>query len=303
MITLLLLDEGELGAAVEAVLRRRRAAGGRLLVIADGPAGDAIARAVRAASCCPPELVQFVRPAPGSLDGGLAALFRGLHALVLPFVGGPTSLIVWIACLLDARGLAACGGIAGFERGLARHVEPLAAELISAHWVAGVRPSPGSRGAASAIRLVLRDVDLNELAVAALRLAGEELSARGIVPEVALAEVPLRGRFDPARMRQVLLALLVDAIASDPSPGGALRVRTRRGEGGRIAILAVERGGGRSAEVAVARLSRPVFLGRSDEVGVGLLASRRIVAAHGGSIHAESREDGLRLIVVLPLRG
>lgn len=310
MITLLNRDERERTAAVEAVLRRCRAERGRLLLIADGPASDALERAVRAARCCPPELVQFVRPEPGSLsvEVGRYALYRGLRSLVLPFVGGPTALVVWIECLLDLRGLAACGGLAGYERGLARHVEPLVAALISAYWAADVGPWVlgagrmqalllGTRGAESRIPLVRRDADLNELARAALRLAAEDCAARGIGLEAALVEGPLRGRFDPGRMMQVLLTLLVDAIASDPSPGGALRVGTRSGEGGRTAVLAVERGRARG------RVRRPFFSAGPDEVGLGLHTSRQILVAHGGSIHTESRDGGLTFTVVLPLCG
>lgn len=154
-----------------------------------------------------------------------------------------------------------------------------------------------------ALALELREADLNELVLAALRSAAEDCQWRGIVPEASLADEPLRGRFDPARLIQVLLNLLVNAIEADPAPGGALCVRTQSGEGGRRAIVAVESGGPPIADAAVKRLFRPFFITRADDTGLGLHISRQIVVAHGGSIHAENVAGGVKFTVVLPLRG
>ena len=113
-------------------------------------------------------------------------------------------------------------------------------------------------------------------------------------PDILLEDLdePLSLRCDPAAMTQILQNLLENARAASsvgPSTESVV-VRVSRAEGFfRIRVL--DRGEGLSEE-ARAHLFEPFFSTKTQGYGLGLVVSRRLAEAHGGTLTLEPREGG-----------
>ena len=116
-----------------------------------------------------------------------------------------------------------------------------------------------------------------------------------------VAEAPVRG--DPARLRQVLLNLVLNAEQAIPA-GGTVTVR----------LKADPRGGGFELEVAdtgmgiprtqLREVWKPFFTSKPNGSGLGLAIARRIVEEHGGTIGIDSAEgSGTVVTIRLPAAG
>ncbi|MCA9494091.1 MAG: histidine kinase, partial [Myxococcales bacterium] len=145
---------------------------------------------------------------------------------------------------------------------------------------------------------------LNDLVERTSALVHAQGLPDGVDATLDLAEglpiVPL----DAARMSQVMLNLVRNAIQAMPS-GGALGLRTRVGRDrtGRrgIEVLVSDTGAGIEPDV-LGRLFVPFFTTKSDGTGLGLAICQRIVQAHGGSIDVTSSPGrGTTFLVFLPL--
>ena len=108
---------------------------------------------------------------------------------------------------------------------------------------------------------------------------------------------------DEAQIEQVLINLLKNAV--EASEGNPLAVKLgwhRRGsEGGEAVIQILDEGYGISNPD---NLFVPYFTTKSGGNGIGLIISRQIVEAHGGSLNLENRKDrqGCRAVMVLPVK-
>lgn len=97
-----------------------------------------------------------------------------------------------------------------------------------------------------------------------------------------------------------LIANAVDAVAAVPPPAPRrIVVRAARQQGGRLEMSVEDSGAGVSRDVA-GRLFEPFVSGKSSGLGLGLVLSRTIVEAHGGSLWAEVGRKGL-FKLMLPL--
>ena len=129
----------------------------------------------------------------------------------------------------------------------------------------------------------------------------EDLMARGVALDVALApELPL-ARIDPGQLRQCLLNLLrnaTEAVAGRPNP--AVSLATRPGTEATIEIVVSDNGPGLPTEVQ-ARLFEPFVSTKTGGTGLGLALTHQIIREHGGELRVESRpERGATFTVVLP---
>ncbi len=126
-------------------------------------------------------------------------------------------------------------------------------------------------------------------------------SAKGIDLETELAERPLWAEFDHDRMLQVLANLIANAIKFT-RPGGSIRVRGERTEGG-LLLSVSDTGPGIDGDMLENIFKRFWQADENDRrgVGLGLYIVRSIVDAHGGRVWAESELGrGSRFFVTLP---
>ncbi|MDR3379912.1 DUF4118 domain-containing protein [Cupriavidus basilensis] len=126
-------------------------------------------------------------------------------------------------------------------------------------------------------------------------LSGHKVSAR--LP----ANLPLC-EFDPVLIERVLVNLLENAAKYTP-PGSEIVVSASVGDG-MIRVSVDDNGPGLPAgreESLFAKFERGESESALPGVGLGLAICRAIVEAHGGRIHAESRnEGGARFVFLLP---
>ncbi len=134
---------------------------------------------------------------------------------------------------------------------------------------------------------------------AALIARAREVTLRNEVPAGLMA------RADPDRLRQVFGNLIDNAIKYG-RPGGAVVVRGRAQEGGRVEFSVRDDGPG-IPEEAVARVFERFYRvdkARSREqggTGLGLAIVKNVVQAHGGEVRVESASgQGAEFFVQLP---
>lgn len=103
---------------------------------------------------------------------------------------------------------------------------------------------------------------------------------------------------DAARMEQVLINLLANAVQAS-SEGGAIDAEVAR-EGDQLVYRVRDRGEGLGAlsEAELEALFEPFRTERVRGTGLGLAVARRIVEAHGGRITAANHPEGGALFTV-----
>ena len=155
---------------------------------------------------------------------------------------------------------------------------------------------------AGKLELELGDVDLRALSQEVVEHFEVELKQAGSTV-IWRADAPVVGKWDRARLDQVVTNLVLNAIKY----GRGKPIEISVGVEGEMAKLVVaDRGIGIDASCApyiFERFERGVSAQHYGGLGLGLYISRRIVVAHGGSIRVESQLGaGAAFIVDLPLR-
>lgn len=123
----------------------------------------------------------------------------------------------------------------------------------------------------------------------------------------ASSEGPLPVAGDPARLRQLLAALLDNAVRYTPE-GGRIEIEGRRVDG-RVELRVSDTGPGIAPEHLPRVFERfyrvdPSRSRSRGGTGLGLAIARGIAEAHGGSLRAESEQGrGTTFIVSLPAQG
>jgi signal transduction histidine kinase len=98
--------------------------------------------------------------------------------------------------------------------------------------------------------------------------------------------------------KEALLNLMINAQHAMPNGGEITFLASREGDGVRLEVI--DNGTGMPPEV-VARAFRPFFSTRSDGTGLGLPTTKRIIAAHGGTIELQSEVGhGTKFTIRLP---
>ncbi len=157
------------------------------------------------------------------------------------------------------------------------------------------------------LRVDTEPVDLAALARDAIESARPGAAGRSVELEMVTGEARLAG--DPARLRQVIVNLVSNAIKFTPD-GGRVRVEAERA-GDRVVLRVTDTGKGiepeflphvfdrwAQAEAGAARRSR------ADGLGLGLAIARHLVDMHGGTIDVASdgRGKGATFTVKIPVR-
>jgi two-component system NtrC family sensor kinase len=148
-----------------------------------------------------------------------------------------------------------------------------------------------------------KQVDLNEVARAALSLQAPEFDLRGVRVITELSSVPgVRG--DAHQLQQVLMNLFSNAAhAMRGKPGGGQLIVRSRETDGRV-VMEVEDDGPGIAPENLTRVFDPFFTTKGDEqgTGLGLSIAYGIVHRHRGTITVESEVGvGTTFTVRLPL--
>jgi signal transduction histidine kinase len=153
--------------------------------------------------------------------------------------------------------------------------------------------------------LEVTEAPIRDTIDAALGLLAPLLREAGLRIEVEIAAGTPRARFDPPRVEQVLTNLLGNALRYAPS-GTAIQICARGVREGRRTLveIAVSDAGPGVAPRDRARIFDPyvqVEERRAGGLGLGLAICKRIVEAHGGTIHADEAADGgARFVFRLP---
>ncbi len=151
-----------------------------------------------------------------------------------------------------------------------------------------------------------RPVDVNNVVTDVLRLTRNELINRGVTATTELeANVPaLLG--DRVQLQQVLLNLVMNSCdAMDGATGVSQQivVRTRIADESKVEVSVSDSGRGIPAD-DLERIFEPFVTSKQHGMGLGLSVCRRIIAAHGGRLWAESVDGrGATLRFALPLSG
>jgi signal transduction histidine kinase len=154
--------------------------------------------------------------------------------------------------------------------------------------------------------LILRrePTDLAELLRDTAAASRAQADAAGLSIAVDLpSDLPLL-TLDPARVRQVLLNLLANAMRYTPNGGSiVMRVRmTADGEKMEVVLEVEDTGPGIAPEDLPHVFDRFYKAGDSSGMGLGLSIARSLVEAHGGSISAHSPFGrGTTIRVILPV--
>ena len=147
--------------------------------------------------------------------------------------------------------------------------------------------------------------DLNGVVERCVRLVQHQLDLQNIQSHLELARDLPPVRCDPAQIEQVILALVMNAIAAMPK-GGNLSLRSRKAEGKpQVQIEVGDDGTGIPPEL-MSQMFEPFFTTkeRGHGLGLGLAISRMIVERHQGRIDVQSELGrGTLFTVTLPVEG
>jgi PAS domain S-box-containing protein len=157
------------------------------------------------------------------------------------------------------------------------------------------------------IGLVAAPVSLHEVVIEAVEVCEADARAARVVLHLDLAASDHLVKGDPQRLQQVLWNLLKNAIKFSPD-GGQVTVRTDNPDDRTVRISVRDQGIGIAAP-DLPRLFQPFEQGDASitrqfgGLGLGLAIVQRLVALHGGLVHAESggAGKGACFIVTLPL--
>lgn len=146
-----------------------------------------------------------------------------------------------------------------------------------------------------------RATDVNELVERAADLVGHQMQLKRVSLQVE-RHTPLGCiDADPAQLRQVLLALLMNALDASV-PGGHITIATRPGPEGGIEFSVADDGAGIPVEIQE-KVFTPFFTTKAlgQGTGLGLSICHGIVVSHGGRVELESTPgQGTRVTVSLP---
>ncbi|HKT11977.1 MAG TPA: ATP-binding protein [Terriglobia bacterium] len=145
--------------------------------------------------------------------------------------------------------------------------------------------------------------DLNAVIKRCVQLVQHQLNLQNIQAQLELpADLPMVP-CDPAQIEQVILALVMNAIAAMPQ-GGKLVLRSRKNEGRQQVEIDVEDSGVGIPPELMSHMFEPFFTTkeRGHGLGLGLAICRTIVDRHQGRIDVESEPGrGTKFTITLPL--
>jgi two-component system sensor histidine kinase HydH len=128
--------------------------------------------------------------------------------------------------------------------------------------------------------------DAADLVRQTLRLIAAEAKDKSVEVDVQAKEDLPRVPVDPDKIKQVLLNILLNALAAMPA-GGRLSVDLAL-QNNCLAVTVSDTGEGISGE-NLPRIYDPYFTSKPAGTGLGLAIVQKIMEAHGGTVRVESR--------------
>ena len=147
--------------------------------------------------------------------------------------------------------------------------------------------------------------DLNGVVDRCARLVQHQLDLQNVRLHLELAHDLPAVWCDPAQVEQVILALMMNAVAAMPK-GGNLTLRTRKSDTRQQVEVEVQDDGTGIPRELVSQMFEPFFTTkeRGHGLGLGLAISRMIVERHQGRIDVKSEPGrGTVFTVTLPIEG
>jgi len=147
-----------------------------------------------------------------------------------------------------------------------------------------------------------RKTDLNLLVERAADLVGHQVKLKQVALDLRLEPGLLQIEADEGQLRQVLIALLMNALDATTA-GGRISIETR-GDAKGVSLAISDDGVGIPPE-HMDKIFSPFFTTKptGQGTGLGLAICHGIVSSHGGRIEVESEAGrGTRISVRLPLR-
>jgi PAS domain S-box-containing protein len=147
--------------------------------------------------------------------------------------------------------------------------------------------------------LQIKPVGLTKLCEHARTMVSSQAEGVGVTVTCDLPSTDIAFEADPAKLTQVLLNLLQNAVeATGPSGGGSVVLRGRRGP--RHVLLDVE-DDGPGLQTPEAPIFDAFFSTKEGGTGLGLAITHRIVTDHGGTIDVSSKTGKTTFRIMLPL--
>jgi PAS domain S-box-containing protein len=152
----------------------------------------------------------------------------------------------------------------------------------------------------------LERTDLRVLVHEVAREIDPLLRANELTLQVNLPDAPMRAKVDPPRYQQVIRNVLANAIKFSPL-GRCIEIAGERTDSGDLRLVVRDEGPGIPAaeldKVFDAFVQSSQTKDGSGGTGLGLAICRKIIDAHGGSIHAENLpQRGTAFHIVVPSR-
>lgn len=144
-------------------------------------------------------------------------------------------------------------------------------------------------------RCALADVVGRTLALLGGRARNQRVELTFVPPEQPLVIVA-----DADQIQQLLVNLVLNALDALPR-GGKIEVEAGKLDADRVRLRVSDTGGG-IPEDLLPRLFEPFVSSKETGLGLGLVVSRRIAEAHGGTLFGENRAGGgARFTLLLPM--
>ncbi|MBI1797049.1 MAG: hypothetical protein HY076_06665 [Candidatus Eisenbacteria bacterium] len=159
----------------------------------------------------------------------------------------------------------------------------------------------------SGAELRIERVDVNALTQRSMEFVRAQNKFDGIEWDLRLSSAVPELRADPGQLQQVLLNLFInaaDAMKEHANGRKVISITSDFDERSRLVSVVVSDTGPGIPLTHLAKIFEPHFTTKADGHGFGLSTSYRILANHGGQIHAESPPgQGATFTVTLPLHG
>ncbi|GAB1432397.1 hypothetical protein MASR2M29_10220 [Spirochaetota bacterium] len=149
----------------------------------------------------------------------------------------------------------------------------------------------------------LEILDLAELIDASIMLLSHEAQRRAIELDKEIAIAPLMAKIDPAKIKQVIINLVINAMEAMEKGGKiVIRLLTPDQDKADTVKLEIEDNGPGIPQEVMNRIFEPFIQGKKkkNHSGLGLSVSKHIVDSHSGTISCESKPGKTRFTIELP---